>query len=171
MITDNLCLPALLYLGFTLIHIVIDLFNKMYNSALLKFIQMIIFTTILNLLCRSGLTVLSWIIVFLPFILLTVITVWLLISLGLSPGSGYLEYNVKDDETEQSETEQPETPRPETPQPETPQPETPQPETEQPDTEQPDTDEINDVVVENMFNIYNNPFKRRFHSINNGLYQ
>ena len=97
MITDKLCLPALLYVGFTLTHIVIDLFKKMYNSALLKFILMFIFTVMLNLLCKSGLTVLSWIIVFLPFILLTVITVWLLIALGLSPESGYLKYNVKED--------------------------------------------------------------------------
>ena len=97
MITDKLCLPALLYIGFTLTHIVIDLFKKMYNSALLKFILMFIFTVMLNLLCKSGLTVLSWIIVFLPFILLTVITVWLLIALGLSPESGYLKYNVKED--------------------------------------------------------------------------
>ena len=97
MITDKLCLPALLYIGFTLTHIVIDLFKKLYNTALLKFILMIIFTVMLNLLCKSGLTVLSWIIVFLPFILLTVITVWLLIALGLSPESGYLKYNIKDD--------------------------------------------------------------------------
>jgi len=52
----------------------------------------------LNLLCRSGLTVLSWIIVFLPFILLTVISAWLLIALNLSRDSGYLKYNIKNDE-------------------------------------------------------------------------
>ena len=98
MITDKLCLPALLYIGFTLTHIVIDLFKKLYNTALLKFILMIIFTVMLNLLCKSGLTVLSWIIVFLPFILLTVITVWLLIALGLSPEAGYLKYNIKNDD-------------------------------------------------------------------------
>ena len=98
MITDKLCTPALLYIGFTLTHIVIDLFNKMYNTALLKFILMFIFTIMLNLLCRSGLTVLSWIIVFLPFILLTVISAWLLIALNLSRDSGYLKYNIKNDE-------------------------------------------------------------------------
>ena len=103
MITDKLCLPALLYIGFTLTHIVIDLFKKLYNTALLKFILMIIFTVMLNLLCKSGLTVLSWIIVFLPFILLTVITVWLLIALGLSPEAGYLKYNIKNDDDENTE--------------------------------------------------------------------
>ena len=131
MITDKLCLPALLYIGFTLTHIVIDLFNKMYNTALLKFILMFIFTIMLNLLCKSGLTVLSWIIVFLPFILLTVITVWLLISLGLSPDSGYLKYNIKNDEDPTTE------------------------ETIKNIEETTDVviEETSDVVIENMFNI------------------
>jgi len=128
MITDKLCLPALLYIGFTLTHIVIDLFEKLYNTALLKFILMIIFTVMLNLLCKSGLTVLSWIIVFLPFILLTVITVWLLIALGLSPESGYLKYNIKNDDDENTVES-----------------------TVENTVES--TEETRDVVVENMFNM------------------
>tara|TARA_Y100000996_G_scaffold408398_1_gene387402 strand:+ start:184 stop:600 length:417 start_codon:yes stop_codon:yes gene_type:complete len=95
MIIDKLCMPAILYIGFTLIHIVIDIFQKLYNTALLKFILMIIFTTMLDLLCKSGLTLLSWIIVFLPFILLTAITAMLLLSLGLSPEKGFLRYKIK----------------------------------------------------------------------------
>tara|TARA_B000000477_G_C5958283_1_gene170958 strand:+ start:200 stop:472 length:273 start_codon:yes stop_codon:yes gene_type:complete len=51
----------------------------------------------LDLLCKSGLTVLSWIIVFMPFILLTAITLLLLFSLGLSPDQGFLKYEVKND--------------------------------------------------------------------------
>ena len=147
MITDKLCLPALLYIGFTLTHIVIDLFKKLYNTALLKFILMIIFTVMLNLLCKSGLTVLSWIIVFLPFILLTVITVWLLISLGLSPESGYLKYNIKDDSDTidgkeeinnyYAENEQVATTVEQT----------------SPQNETTDINETTDVVVENMFNL------------------
>jgi len=94
MILDKLCMPAILYIGFTLTHITIDLFNKLYNTAILKFVLMIIFTTMLDLLCKSGLTVLSWIIVFMPFILLTVITILLLYSLGLSPDQGFLKYEI-----------------------------------------------------------------------------
>jgi len=90
-------MPAILYIGFTLTHIIIDLFNKLYNTAILKFVLMIIFTTMLDLLCKSGLTVLSWIIVFMPFILLTAITLLLLFSLGLSPDQGFLKYEVKND--------------------------------------------------------------------------
>ena len=95
MLIDKLCMPAILYIGFTLIHIVIDIFQQLYNTALLKFILMIIFTTMLDLLCKSGLTLLSWIIVFLPFILLTAITAMLLLSLGLSPEKGFIRYKIK----------------------------------------------------------------------------
>ena len=95
MFIDKLCMPAILYIGFTLIHIVIDIFQQLYNTALLKFILMIIFTTMLDLLCKSGLTLLSWIIVFLPFILLTAITAMLLMSLGLSPEKGFIRYKMK----------------------------------------------------------------------------
>ena len=97
MILDKLCMPAILYIGFTLTHITIDLFNKLYNTAILKFVLMIIFTTMLDLLCKSGLTVLSWIIVFMPFILLTATTLLLLFSLGLSPDQGFLKYEVLND--------------------------------------------------------------------------
>ena len=38
MLIDKLCMPAILYIGFTLIHIVIDIFQQLYNNALLKFI-------------------------------------------------------------------------------------------------------------------------------------
>ena len=92
MILDKLCTPAILYIGFTLTHIVVDIFHKLYNTAILKFLLMIIFTTMLDLLCKSGLTILSWIIVFMPFILLTTITVLLLFTLGLSPDKGFLKY-------------------------------------------------------------------------------
>ena len=103
MLIDKLCMPAILYIGFTLIHIVIDIFQQLYNTALLKFILMIIFTTMLDLLCKSGLTLLSWIIVFLPFILLTAITAMLLLSLGLSPEKGFIRYKIKTGDEENTD--------------------------------------------------------------------
>jgi len=105
MLIDKLCMPAILYIGFTLIHIVIDIFQQLYNTALLKFILMIIFTTMLDLLCKSGLTLLSWIIVFLPFILLTAITAMLLISLGLSPEKGFIRYKIKTGDEENTDNQ------------------------------------------------------------------
>lgn len=91
---DSLCPPALLYLGFSLTQIVIDMFKNMYNTAIMKFIVMIIFTMVLNTICASGLTVISWMLVFIPFILMTITTSILLFVFGLSPSEGNINYNV-----------------------------------------------------------------------------
>ena len=85
MIIDSLCPPAVLYLGFSLIQIIIDLFRGQQNSAFLKVIVMIIFTILLNQLCIGGLTILSWFIVFIPFIMMTYVTTILLYVFGLNP--------------------------------------------------------------------------------------
>jgi len=89
---NNFCAPALLYVAFSLTQIIIDTFKHMYNTALVKVIIMIIFTFILNLLCQRGLGIISWFIVFIPFITMTVITAILLISFGLHPSTGKKEY-------------------------------------------------------------------------------
>jgi len=88
MIIDSLCPPAVLYLGFSIIQIVIDLFRGQQNSAFLKVIVMIVFTILLNQLCIGGLTILSWFIVFIPFILMTYVTTILLYVFGLNPSKG-----------------------------------------------------------------------------------
>ena len=88
MIIDNLCPPAVLYLGFSIIQIIIDLFRGQQNIAFLKVIVMIIFTILLNQLCMGGLTILSWFIVFIPFIMMTYVTTILLYVFGLNPSKG-----------------------------------------------------------------------------------
>lgn len=87
-IINNLCAPALVYLFFSFSQIFIDLYKKMYNTAFLKFIIMIIFTFLLNMLCAQGLGIVSWIIVFIPFMLMSLITAILLYVFGLDPSSG-----------------------------------------------------------------------------------
>ena len=91
---DSLCPPAILYLGFSLTQIIIDTFKGFYNTAFFKTIVMIIFTLLLNILCKKGLGIISWIIVFIPFILMTYITAVLLFVFGLSPSSDKIDYNV-----------------------------------------------------------------------------
>lgn len=95
MILEELCPPALLYIAFSLTQIIIDIFKSMYNTAFFKLIVMIIFTIILNVLCKRGLGVISWFIVFMPFIMMTVITALLLYVFGLSPFTGKLSYDVQ----------------------------------------------------------------------------
>ena len=91
---DSLCPPAILYLGFSLTQIIIDTFKGFYNTAFFKTIVMIIFTLLLNILCKKGLGIVSWIIVFIPFILMTYITAVLLFVFGLSPSTDKVDYNV-----------------------------------------------------------------------------
>jgi hypothetical protein len=90
----NLCGPALVYVGFSLTQIIIDTFKQLYNTALLKFFVMIIFTIILNILCEKGLGIISWFIVFVPFIFMTIITSLLLFVFGLDPNKGTYNYSV-----------------------------------------------------------------------------
>ena len=93
MFVENLCSPAVLYLGFALTQIVIDLFRKMYNTAIVKSAVAIVFTTVLNMLCSRGLTMISWFIVFIPFVTMTLVTGILLYVFGLAPFTGKLNYS------------------------------------------------------------------------------
>ena len=102
---NKLCSPALIYLVFALTQIIIDIFKSLYSQAFFKFIQMIFFTLLLNILCTRGLGIVSWIIVFIPFILMTVITGILMIVFGLDPASGDYTVDVNETENNKDETE------------------------------------------------------------------
>ena len=92
---DKLCPPAILYLGFSLIQIIIDTFKGFYNQAFFKTVVMFVFTLLLNIMCKRGLGIVSWIIVFIPFILMTYITTVLLFVFGLNPSPEELNYNIE----------------------------------------------------------------------------
>ena len=84
----SLCPPALLYVVFSVTHIIIDIYKQLYNTAFLKFLVMILFTLLLNLLCKKGLGIISWLIVFIPFVTMAIITSILLFIFQLSPSIG-----------------------------------------------------------------------------------
>jgi len=88
MVLTTLCAPALIYLIYSFIQIVIDTLNGMYNTAFIKLWVSVIFTALLNILCDQGLGIISWTIVFLPFILTALLTTILLVEFGLDPSSG-----------------------------------------------------------------------------------
>ncbi len=83
MFITGLCGPGLVYIGFSLIQIFIDIYNGVMNAAFLKFIIMIVFTLIINILCDLGFSVIAWILVFIPIIMMTVISTLLLQVFGL----------------------------------------------------------------------------------------
>ena len=90
MFIENICPPALIYLVYSFIQIVVDTLNGLYNTAFIKLWVSIIFTALLNILCDNGLGIISWTIVFLPFLLTALLTTILLIEFGLDPSSGKL---------------------------------------------------------------------------------
>lgn len=90
---EKICAPALLYIAFSLTHVIIDTFKGLYNSAMTKFLIMIVFAGFLNILCKSGLTIISWVVVFIPFIAMSILTTVVLFTLGLSPKSGKIKFD------------------------------------------------------------------------------
>lgn len=90
---QKLCMPALMYLIFMVMHIAIDVYYGLYNMVLIKLGIATIGTLLLNVLCENNMSVVSWLIVFIPFIMMTVIAVYILLMLGLNPATG--QSNVK----------------------------------------------------------------------------
>jgi hypothetical protein len=85
-----ICAPALIYVAFSLAQIIIDTIKGLYNTAMMKVFVMIIITILLNILCKSGMGIISWILVFIPFILMSIIVGILLYTFGLDPETGKL---------------------------------------------------------------------------------
>tara|TARA_B110000971_G_C20015348_1_gene503646 strand:+ start:224 stop:1135 length:912 start_codon:yes stop_codon:yes gene_type:complete len=88
---QNLCPPALIYLLFSITQVAIDTVKGLYNTAIVKVWVAFIFTILLNYLCQLGLGIISWIIVFIPFILMTLVVAILLLMFGLDPSTGKLK--------------------------------------------------------------------------------
>ena len=89
----SLCPPALIYIVFSMAQIIIDIYKSLYNAAFIKFTIAILITLLLNALCDQGLGVVSWIIVFVPFILMTFITAMLLYIFGMDASIGATKTN------------------------------------------------------------------------------
>jgi len=80
--------PVLIYLCLSLIQILLDLMKGMYNTAIMKLIVVIMVSFLLNVLCMNDLCIVSWIIVFIPFILMSIIISMLLYIFGLNISYG-----------------------------------------------------------------------------------
>ena len=86
-----ICAPTLIYLVFAITQIFLDTFQGLLNSALIKSIVTVLFALMLNLLCKSGMGIISWIIVLIPFLFMSVIVTILLVSFGLDPSTGEIK--------------------------------------------------------------------------------
>ena len=96
----QLCAPALIYIVFSITQVTIDSLKGMHNVAFVKLFISILFTILLNHLCQRGLGIVSWVIVFIPFMLMSVIVGLLLLVLGLDPKTGKLRVDREEKEPE-----------------------------------------------------------------------
>lgn len=96
MVLQNLCTPALIYFIFSFVQIGIDTLKGLFNTAFVKLFVSLIITFLLNYLCSKGLGIISWFIVFIPFILMSLIITILLLVFGLDPATGKIIHNNKD---------------------------------------------------------------------------
>ena len=85
---NKLCMPALIYLVFMMVHISIDLYYRLFNMVIIKICIGTIGTILLNILCQNEMSIISWLIVSIPFIMMTVIAMFILVVLGLDPATG-----------------------------------------------------------------------------------
>ena len=81
-------MPALIYFVYAMSHVLIDLYKGLHNRAMIDFLIGCMFTLTLHVLCENGMSAISWVIVAIPFLLMTVIATILLVIFGLNPTTG-----------------------------------------------------------------------------------
>ena len=85
MILSSKCAPTVIFIGFSLIQILLDIYNGIIESAFIKFIIMVVLGTVINILCDIGYNVIAWFLVFIPIIMMTLISTLLLKVVASSP--------------------------------------------------------------------------------------
>ena len=85
---EKICMPALIYLVFSMTHVIIDTYKGLYNTAIIEFWISAVFTVLLSLLCTHDMSIIAWLIISIPFILMTIIATLLLFAFNLNPATG-----------------------------------------------------------------------------------
>ena len=68
-----------------LCHVILATFKDQYHDAILQLILGTLMTMLLQLLCYKGMTLMSWIIVFIPFIFYTYMIMIIYYVFGINP--------------------------------------------------------------------------------------
>ena len=82
---NYLCPPAILYVVFFIISIVIELSEENYKTAFTQMIICIVFTCILQLFCMADMSLMAWILVFIPIIMYTYMVLIIFLVFRMSP--------------------------------------------------------------------------------------
>ncbi len=85
---EGLCMPSLIFLVFGTTHVILDTYSGLYNRAFVQIWITLLVTLLLNALCQHDMSFISWVFVFVPFLLMSVVAALLLFAFGLDPASG-----------------------------------------------------------------------------------
>lgn len=106
MFFTSLCTPALIYLVFFLTHSLVATFQNNYKHAILQILLGILMTFLLQLLCLRKMDIISWIIVFIPFIFYTYMVMIIYYVFGINPQvESETEEEEEENDTSDSENE------------------------------------------------------------------
>jgi len=95
MIIDKLCPPAIVFIVFAIVHIIMELYDYKYTRALLKALLAILLVCLLEALCLSKMEIISWVIVFMPLIIYSYMTLVIFFVFGTNPEEKMKRYEVK----------------------------------------------------------------------------
>jgi hypothetical protein len=95
MYLETLCTPALLFVMIMIFHLLFELYDKNYNMALVKVVASVFMILFLQLLCVVHMEIIGWLIVFLPLIIYTYMTVILFFVFGTHPEEAVRRFEIK----------------------------------------------------------------------------
>jgi len=86
--SDLTCMPAVVFVTYMLIQIGVDLYSGYYNVSAMKALFMVVYALLLSFLCSSDMYLFAWVLVFIPFALLSLIIVSLLYVANMKETTG-----------------------------------------------------------------------------------
>jgi hypothetical protein len=94
MLLELLCPPSIIFVVFLFIFLTIDIYDTKYKSAFAKMIIGFIVVSLLQVLCISGLDIIAWMIVFLPLIIYTYMTIVIYAAFGIEPEKNMKRFEI-----------------------------------------------------------------------------
>jgi D-alanyl-lipoteichoic acid acyltransferase DltB (MBOAT superfamily) len=95
MLLDNLCTPTFVFIVFSIAHLSLDMYDQQYTLALLKVVLVILMVCLLEMLCILKLHVVAWVLVFMPLILYSYMTLIIFSVFGLDPSPKMKQFLVQ----------------------------------------------------------------------------
>ena len=91
-----MCIPAIVYLVYVIIYILMDIKNNNYSNMVLKIWIGVLIFALLHFLCYNGLTIIAWLMIAIPFIYMILVISILLFIFNVDPSTGTVIYQSGD---------------------------------------------------------------------------